>query len=36
MNMQKAFQQSENKAVMYGVAFFLLTHFGALYFMGIV
>lgn len=34
--MQKAFQQSENKAVMYGVAFFLVTHIGALYLMGVV
>jgi hypothetical protein len=36
MSMQKAFQKSENKAVAYGVAFFLATHLGALYLMGIV
>lgn len=34
--MQKLFNSSENLAVAYGVALFIVFHFGALYLFGIV
>lgn len=36
MNMQKAFQKSENTAVFYAVAIFIVFHFGMLYLFNLV
>jgi hypothetical protein len=36
MNMQKAFEKSENTAVIYAVAAFIVFHFGMLFLFGLV
>ena len=36
MNMQKAFEKSENTAVVYAVAAFIVFHFGMLFLFGLV
>lgn len=36
MNMQKAFEKSENTAVFYAVLIFIVFHFGMLFLFGLV